>query len=103
MPDRDGSAFTVLALWWGYTPGMRGFSLLFLVIAVIVFVQFLIYVIRGPVDPIVAAGIFISFLACAVPALYLLRPLEGREDLQKRRERFRKRREAKRENSNPDD
>lgn len=72
---------------------MRGFSLLFAVIALIVLVQFVIYVVRGPVEPFFAVVIFISFLACAVPAVYLLKPFEGREDLAKRREERRRRRE----------
>ncbi|WP_119069074.1 hypothetical protein [Rubrobacter indicoceani] len=74
---------------------MRSFSLLFVVIAVVVLVQFLAYVVLArPIDPTIAGVLFVSFLACAVPALYLLRPFENREELQRRRDRFRKRREA---------
>ena len=71
---------------------MRGFSLLFLVIAVVMLLMFVVYVISGEADPIIAAGLFISFLACAAPALYLLRPFGNREDLERRREEFRRRR-----------
>ena len=55
--------------------------------------QFLIYVIRGPVDPFVAAVIFVSFLFCLAPALFLLKPFENREALRRRREKARKKRE----------
>ena len=55
---------------------MRTFSLLFAFIAVVLLAQFLIYVIRGPVDPIIATIIFVSFLLCLAPALYLLKPFE---------------------------
>jgi hypothetical protein len=65
---------------------MRVFSLLFAFIALVVLGMFLIYAIRGPVDPLIAAGLFVSFLACLVPALYLLRPFEPPEDLRRRRE-----------------
>jgi hypothetical protein len=43
------------------------------------------------VDPLIAAGLFVSFLACLVPALYLLRPFEPPEDLRRRREEKRER------------
>ncbi len=55
---------------------MRTFSLLFAFIALVLLAQFLIYVIRGPVDPIIATAIFVSFLLCLAPALYLLKPFE---------------------------
>ncbi len=55
---------------------MRAFSLLFAFIALVVLAIFLIYLFRGPVDPLVAAGLFVSFLACLLPALLLLRPFE---------------------------
>ena len=41
---------------------MRAFSLLFAFIALVVLAMFLIYVIRGPVDPLIAGGLFFSFL-----------------------------------------
>src|SRR5215210_8230856 len=75
-----------------YTGVMRVFSLLFAFIALVVLAMFLIYVIRGPVDPLIAAGLFVSFLACLVPALYLLRPFEPPEDLRRRREEERRKR-----------
>jgi hypothetical protein len=65
---------------------MRTFSLLFVFIALVLLAQFLIYVIRGPVDPFIATVIFVSFLVCLAPALYLLKPFEGREALRRRRE-----------------
>ncbi len=71
---------------------MRVFSLLFALIALVMLAMFLIYVIRGPVDPLIAAGLFASFLACLVPALYLLRPFEPPEDLRRRREEERRKR-----------
>jgi hypothetical protein len=65
---------------------MRIFSLLFALIALVMLAMVLIYVIRGPVDPLIAAGLFVSFLACLVPALYLLRPFKPPADLRSRRE-----------------
>ena len=65
---------------------MRTFSLLFAAIALVMLAMFLIYVIRGPVDPLIAAGLFVSFLACLVPALFLLKPFEPPEELKRRRE-----------------
>ena len=74
---------------------MRMFSLLFTFIALIMLAMFVIYVVRGPVDPLIASGLFISFLACAVPALYLLKPFESREDfLRRKEERDRRRRSS---------
>ena len=75
---------------------MRMFSLLFAFIALVILAMFLIYVIRGPVDPLIAGGLFVSFLACLAPALYLLRPFESSEDLRRRREEARKEREKRR-------
>ena len=77
---------------------MRTFSLLFVFIALVLLAQFLLYVIRGPVDPFIATVIFVSFLLCLAPALYLLKPFEGRDALRRRRE-ARKERE-RRENTN---
>ncbi len=77
---------------------MRTFSLLFVFIALVLLAQFLIYVIRGPVDPFIATVIFVSFLLCLAPALYLLKPFEGRDALRRRRE-ARKERE-RRKNTN---
>ncbi len=75
---------------------MRTFSLLFVFIALVLLAQFLIYVIRGPVDPVIAGALFVSFLVCLAPALSLLKPFESSEDLRRRRERARKEREQRR-------
>ena len=69
-----------------YTRFVRMFSLLFAFIALVMLAMFFIYVVRGPVDPLIAASLFVSFLACLVPALYLLRPFEPPEDRRRRRE-----------------
>jgi hypothetical protein len=71
---------------------MRVFSLLFAFIALVMLAMFLIYVIRGPVEPLIAAGLFVSFLACLALALYLLKPFEPPEDLRRRREEYREKR-----------
>lgn len=81
---------------------MRVFSLLFAAIAVVMLAMFLIYVIRGPVNPLIAASLFVSFLACLVPALYLLKPFEPPEDLRRRREEFRKEHEKRRRSTGDD-
>ncbi len=73
---------------------MRAFSLLFAFIALVMLAMFLIYVIRGPVDPLVAAGLFVSFLACLLPALFLLKPFEPPEELKRRREERERRRDS---------
>jgi hypothetical protein len=69
---------------------MRLFSLLFAFIALVMLAMSLIYVLRGSVDPLIAGGLFVSFLACLAPALYLLRPFESSEDLRRRREERRR-------------
>ena len=66
---------------------MRIFSLLFAFIALVLLAQFLLYVSRGPVDPVVASVIFFGFLACLVPALYLLKPFERPEQRRQREEK----------------
>ena len=76
--------------------------MLFALIALVVLGMFLIYVIRGPVEPLIAAGLFVSFLACLVPALYLLKPFEPPEELQRRREAARKERERRQRSSGDD-
>jgi len=78
---------------------MRTFSLLFAFIALVMLATFLIYVFRGPVDPLIAGGIFVSFLACLVPALLLLKPFEPPEELRHRREEARREREERRRSS----
>jgi hypothetical protein len=85
----------------GYTDVMRTFSLLFAFIALVVLAMFLIYVIRGPVEPLIAAGLFVSFLACAVPALFLLKPFEPPEELKRRREERERRRSSSGEPRDP--
>ena len=70
--------------------------MLFALIALVMLAVFLIYVIRGPVDSLIAGGIFLSFLACLVPALLLLKPFEPPEALRRRREEARKEREKRR-------
>ena len=75
---------------------MRTFSLLFTFIALVLLAQFLIYVVRGPVDPVIAGAILFSFLVCLAPALFLLKPFESREALRLRREEARKEREERR-------
>jgi hypothetical protein len=74
---------------------MRTFSLLFAFIALVMLAMFLIYVIRGPVDPLIAGGLFISFVACVAPALLLLKPFEPPEELRRRREESRNEREKR--------
>jgi hypothetical protein len=74
---------------------MRTFSLLFAFIALVLLAQFLIYVTRGPIQPFIATAIFVSFLVCIAPALYLLKPFGSREDLRRRRD-ARKKREKRR-------
>jgi hypothetical protein len=78
---------------------MRMFSLLFAFIALVMLAVFLIYVFRGPANPLIAGGIFVSFLACLAPALLLLKPFEPPEELRRRREARRKR-EERRHSSN---
>jgi uncharacterized membrane protein YqjE len=75
---------------------MRVFSLLFAAIALVVLTMFLIYVIRGPVNPLIATGLLVSFLVCLAPALYLLKPFESREDFRQRRDEAREERERRR-------
>ena len=79
---------------------MRIFSLLFASIALVMLAVFLIYVFRGPVDPLIAVGIFVSFLSCLIPALLLLKPFEPPEELRRRREEARREREERRHSSN---
>jgi hypothetical protein len=78
---------------------MRTFSLLFAFIALVMLAMFLIYVFRGPVNPLIAGGIFVSFLICLVPALLLLKPFEPPEELRRRREQARREREERRRSS----
>jgi fatty acid desaturase len=75
---------------------MRTFSLLFAFIALVMLAMFLIYVFSGPAEPLIAGGIFVSFVACLVPALLLLKPFEPPEELRRRREEARREREERR-------
>jgi hypothetical protein len=68
---------------------VRTFSVLFTLIALVILVQFLIYVTRGPVDPVIAGVIFFGFVACLAPALYLLKPFERPEQRRGREEKER--------------
>ena len=70
---------------------MRTYSLMFALISLIMLVMFSIYVLRGPVDPLIAAGLFVSFLACAAPTLLLLKPFDPPEELRRREEARRER------------
>lgn len=76
-------------------PNMRAFSLLFAFIALVMLAMFGLYLSGGNADPVIAGGLFLSFLACLAPALLLLKPFEDREALQRRRERFRRERERR--------
>ena len=70
--------------------------MLFGLISLVVLVMFFVYVIRGPVDPLVAGGLFFSFLACAAPALLLLKPTSEPSEELKRRQEARKERARQR-------
>ena len=89
-----------------YTVLVRAFSLLFAFIALVLLAQFLLFVTRGPVDTsfdkVIAGALFVGFLFCLVPALYLLKPFGSREDLRRRRE-ARRERERHREPTPPED
>ena len=82
---------------------MRTFSLLFAAIALVMLAMFVVYVVRGPVDPVIAGGIFVSFVACLAPALLLLKPFEPPEALTRRREEARRRREERRRSKDDPD
>ena len=71
--------------------------MLFALIALVMLAMLVIYLVRGPVDPLIATGLFISFLACAVPAILLLKPFESREDFMRRKEARDRRRKESRE------
>jgi hypothetical protein len=82
---------------------MRTFSLLFAAIALVMLAMFVVYVVKGPVDPVIAGGIFVSFVACLAPALLLLKPFEPPEALTRRREEARRRREERRRSKDDPD
>jgi hypothetical protein len=75
---------------------MRFYSLLFGLISLVVLMMFFIYVIRGPVDPLIAGGLFVSFLACVAPVLILLKPTSEPSEELKRRQEARKERARQR-------
>ena len=70
------------------------YALMFGSIALVMLAMFAIYVIRGPVDYLIAGGLFISFLASAIPALYLLKPYGSREEFLRIKEERERRRKA---------
>lgn len=72
---------------------MRMFSLMFALISLVVLAQFVVYLIRGS-DPVIAAILFVSFLACLAPALYLLKPFERPPGYRSYRERREQRRSS---------
>lgn len=74
---------------------MRLFALVFAFISLVMLGVFGIYVLRGPVDPLIAAGIFLSFLLCLAPALLLLKPFDPPERTRHELERRRQERERR--------
>lgn len=78
---------------------MRAFSLLFAFISLVLLVQLVAYLIIGPVQPVFVIALLAGFAACLGAALYLLKPFESREALQRRRERWRERRSPERGSS----
>ena len=70
--------------------------MLFGLISLVVLMMFFIYVIRGPVDPLIAGGLFVSFLACVAPVLILLKPTSEPSQELKRRQEARKERARQR-------
>ncbi|TCJ15645.1 hypothetical protein E0L93_12570 [Rubrobacter taiwanensis] len=70
---------------------MRVFALMFAFIALTLLVQFVLYLIIGPVDWRIAALIFGGFVACLLPALLLLKPFERPPEVEKRIEERRRR------------
>jgi hypothetical protein len=70
---------------------MRAFSLMFAFIALALLVQLVLYLIIGPVDWRIAAVIFVAFLGCLVPAVYMLKPFERPPEVEKRLEERRRR------------
>lgn len=71
---------------------MRAFSLLFAFISLVLLVQLVAYLVIGPVQTVFVVALLLGFVACLGAALYLLKPFESREALQRRRERWRERR-----------
>ena len=71
-------------------------------IALVILAMFVIYVIRGPVDYLIAGGLFVSFLACAIPAIYLLKPYGTREEFLQIKEERNKQKEPTDEREDPE-
>ena len=71
---------------------MRAFSLLFAFISLVLLVQLVAYLLVGPVQTVFVVALLAGFVACAAASLYLLKPFENREALQRRRELWRQRR-----------
>lgn len=71
---------------------MRAFSLLFAFISLVLLVQLVAYVLIGPVQTAFVVVLLAGFVTCAAASLYLLKPFEDREALQRRRELWRQRR-----------
>lgn len=71
---------------------MRAFSLLFAFISLVLLVQLAAYLAIGPVQTVFVVVLLAGFVACAAASLYLLKPFEDREALQRRRELWRQRR-----------
>lgn len=70
---------------------MRSFSIMFAFIALALLVQFVLYLILGPVDWRIAAVLFLAFIACLVPAAYALKPFELPPEVERRIQERRRR------------
>lgn len=53
---------------------MRVLGVFFALIAIVLFLQFLTFTLRGGGSPWISAALFASFLLCLVPSVYLLSP-----------------------------
>jgi hypothetical protein len=53
---------------------MRVLGVFFATIAVVLFLQFLVFTLRGGGSPWISAALFASFLVCLIPSAYLLSP-----------------------------
>lgn len=71
---------------------MRAFSLLFAFISLVLLVQLVAYLVIGPVQTVFVVALLAGFFACAAASLYLLKPFEDRDALQRRRREWRQRR-----------
>ena len=78
------------------------YALMFGFIALVILAMFVIYVIRGPVDYLIAGGLFVSFLACAIPAIYLLKPYGTREEFLQIKEERNKQKEPTDDREDPE-